>query len=140
MIKAINKVTGEVINLPTRTFDDIVSAWQFASAYEKTAKELKNQLKLQVPIYINSNGLSDEWHGQAFRMSNVQRMTYDKTVLRDNVDEDTFDTLTIVDKSLTDTYLKENLESLGERSTIIRSAMIPLGKPYTVIKLEKLTR
>lgn len=140
MIKATNKATGEVVELETDTFEQIVEAWRVASEYEKTAKALKDQLKKLVPDLIGERGMSEEYKGYAFRVSNVQRMTYDKAVMRDVLDADTFDVLLVPDKTLVDTYLKENLELLGEASTLLRNAMIPVGAPYQIIKLEKLSR
>lgn len=140
MIKAVNKATGEVVELEVETFEEVVEAWRVASEYEKTAKALKDQLKKLVPNYIGERGMSDEWQGYAFRLSNIQRMTYDKAVMRDVLDADVFDVLLVPDKTLVDTYLKENIETLGEAGTALRNAMIPSGAPYSVIKLEKLSR
>lgn len=140
MIKAVNKATGEVVELEADSLEQVVSAWRVAQEYDKTAKALKDQLKELVPKFVSSKGMSEDADGFAFRVSNVQRMTYDKSVLRNNLDEDTFDVLMKPDKTAVDKYLKDNLEALGEASTVIRSAMVADGKPYQVIKLERLDR
>lgn len=138
MIKAINKATGEVIELESKTPEQIVDAWKIAQEYEKVAKSLKDQLKKIVPTLVNDSGVSEEINKAVFRINTIQRMTYDKSVVRNLIDEDVYDLVTKIDKTKLDTYLKENLESLGDTSTELRASMIPDGNPYQVIKLEKL--
>jgi hypothetical protein len=140
MITATNKVTGEVVELPTDTDEQIVSAWNIAREYERFASVLKDQLKGLVPNLVDHKGISQPINGYMFRVSNIQRYNYDKSVLRQQLDEDTLDLFLVPDKTAIDKYLKENLEQLSEASTVIRNAMIPTGKPYQVIKLERLDR
>jgi hypothetical protein len=140
MITATNKATGEVVELEAGSLEEVVKAWQVAQEYAKTADALKDQLKKIVPQFIDHTNKSPEVGNYQFKVNSVQRMTYDKSVLRSELDEDVFDVLTKVDKPAVDKYLKENLESLGEVSTTIRQAMVADGQPYEVIKLEKLSR
>lgn len=139
-ITATNKATGEVVELDADTLDQVMGAWRIAQEYEKTAKALKDQLKKIVPSYIVDNNRSTEANNFVFKVSSIQRMTYDKSALREALDEDTFDVLMKPDKPAIDKYLKENIDSLGEISTIIRKSMVADGKPYELIKLEKLSR
>jgi len=139
-IQAVNRATGEVIDLPANTPEEIVQAWNIAKESDSVATAPQDQLKKLVPNLVNEQGVSDEVNGYVFRVSNVQRKTYDKAVLRQQLDEDTFDLFMKPDKTAIDKYLRENLEDLGEASTIIRNAMIDDGKPYQVIKLEKVIR
>lgn len=139
-ITAVNKATGEVAELPADTPEEIVTAWQVAGEYEKVAKALREQLKKLVPTLVSDNGTSEAYNGYMFRVSNVQRKNYDKAVLRNVVDEDTLDLLLVPDKVAVDNYLKEHLEELGEASTELRQKMVPVGKSYQIIKLEKVTR
>lgn len=139
MITATNQSTGEVVELPDGSLEELIASWQVAQQYAKLADRLKDQLKTKVEKYVD-DGKSPEVSGYQFKVSSVQRMTYDKAILRQNLDEDTFDVLMQPDKTAVDRYLKENLDDLGERSTIIRQSMTPVGTPYQVIKLEKLTR
>lgn len=140
MVTATNKATGELVELDTSTFEKVVEAWRVASEYEKLATALKDQLKLVVPIYINSSGTSDAHKGYMFRRSEIQRMTYDKAVMRKVFDEDMFDVFMKPDKTKIDEYIKEHLEELGDDSTLLRTNMLADGKAYTVIKLERLDR
>lgn len=140
LIKAVNKATGEVIELPANTQEEIVTAWNIAREYEKAATALKDQLKKLVPEIVNTNGTSDDINGYMFRVSFVQRYDYDKAVMRQVLDEDVFDLLLKPDKSAVDKYLKENIDDLGEISVRLRNSMVESGKPYQVIKLEKLGR
>jgi len=137
-IKAINKATGEVIELDADTPEQIVEAWKIAQEYEKAAKSLKDQLKKIVPSLVNDDGKSDEINNAVFKINTIQRMTYDKSVVRQVLDEDVFDLMTKIDKTKLDNYIKDNLSELGDISTELRASLIPDGKPYQVIRLERL--
>lgn len=139
MITATNKATGELIELPVSTPLEIVKAWKIAQEYEKTSEALKAQLKELVPNLVGEKGVSEPIDGSVFRISHIQRMAYDKSVVRQEFDEDTFDLFTKIDKAALNQYIKENLETLGEKSTILRQSMIPEGASYQVIKLERIT-
>lgn len=138
--KATNTATGEVFELKVIDFKTLVSAYSAAQEYEKMAKSLKNQLKDMLDDYIDDSGKSEEWNGKQFKRSTIQRMTYDKAVLRKVLDEDTFDLMLKPEKSKVDQYIKENLDTLGEDSTLLRKTMVPDGDPYQQVKLEKLVR
>lgn len=140
VITAVNKHTGEIVELQAETFEQVVEAWRIAKEYEKVSEALKKQLKELVPSYINDKGVSDEYNGHMFRVSNIQRKTFDKTVMREVLDEDTYDQFLKPDTTSLKLFIKDNLESLGEASTRLTKSMIPDGKPYQVIKLEKLVR
>jgi hypothetical protein len=139
-ISATNKATGEIIELPAGTLEQIVEAWRIAQEYDKAATALKDQLKKLVHGVVGENGISDEVGNFRFKISSVQRQTYDKAVMREVLDADLFDVLLKPDKPAIDKYLKENLENLGDISTRLRTTMIADGNPYQVIKLEKLSR
>lgn len=137
-VTATNKHTGEVIELSADSLDQVVEAWRIASEYDKAATALKDQLKKLVPSFINERGMSEEVKGYMFRQSSIQRMNYDKAVMRNVFDEDTYDLLVMPNKPMVDKYLKEHLEDLGGGSTELRASMIEAGAPYQVIKLEKI--
>lgn len=138
-ITATNKATGEVVDLPADTPEQIVEAWRMAQEYVKTADRLKDQLKRLVPGIVSAKGVSDPIGNYIFRLSHVQRMTYDKAIMRNVLDQDTFDVLLKPDKAAVDKYIRENLETLGAASTELRRGMIADGPPYQVIKLERLS-
>lgn len=135
--QAVNKYTGEVITVKAGSYQEIIEAWRLAQEYERMVKSLKDQLKILVPLHVPNTGVGDEVNGYLFRVSNVQRMNYDKSVLRRTLDEDVLDLLLIPHKPTVDAYIKEHLSELGEASTEIRKNMLPEGEPYQVIKLEK---
>lgn len=137
-ISAVNRATGEVIELRATSPNEIVLAWQTAQEYAKTAEALKDQLKRLVPELAGPGGVSEPIGDYIFRVSHVQRMNYDKAAMRQYLDEDTFDVLLKPDKPAVDKYLKENIGSLGGVSTLLRRAMVPDGKPYELIRLEKI--
>ena len=137
MITATNKHTGEVVSLEADTYEKLIQAWQIAQEYAKVADRLKAQLKEVVPKFVEGR-TSEPHNGFMFRISSIQRMNYDKAILRQQLDEDVLDLLLEPNKPKVDAYLKDNLESLGDASTIIRKAMVEVGRPYQVIKLEKL--
>lgn len=136
-VSATNKITGEVVDMPADNLDQIMTAWQLAQQLEKMAKDLKDQLKPEVERFAE-DGSSEEINSLRFKVISIQRYDYDKTVMRQVLDEDVFDLLLKPDKTAVDNYLKENLEQLGDISTELRKTMVEVGKPYKVIKLEKL--
>jgi hypothetical protein len=138
MIKAINRATGEVLELPADTLRELIDAWNVAKEYKKTSEAISEQVKPLIDKYMAASGLTEEVDGQRFRVTVIQRKNYDKAVMRNVLDEDTFDLLLKPDKTVIDNYLKEHLEDLGEASTILRTSMVDEGKPYEVVKLEKL--
>lgn len=140
MITAVNKHTGEVVELESDTFDQVIQAWQIAKEYEKVSEALKAQLKELVPQYVGDKGVSEEANGHIFRISNIQRKTFDKAVMREVLDEDTYDQFLKPDNTNLKKFIKDNLESLGEASTKLMTSMVPDGKGYQVIKLEKVVR
>jgi hypothetical protein len=139
-VLATNRISGEVVELEVKDLPSLIEAWKVAQEYAKTAEQLKDQLKQLVGNYVDDNGNSEEHDGYKFRVSAVQRMTYDKSRLRQVFDEDTLDLFLEPNKTAIDKYLKEHVEELGDASTELRNTMIAIGKGYQVIKLEKLTR
>ena len=137
MISALNKATGEVIELPADTLEEVTQAWQTVQQYDKAITALKEQLKKKVRELADQEQI-EEVNNTIFRVTSVQRMTYDKSVLRRLLDEDTLDVFLEVKKTAVDNYLKENIDDLRDVATEIRSSMVASGDPYEVIKLEKL--
>jgi hypothetical protein len=138
-ISATHKTTGELVEFDVTNLTELVSAWRTVQEYEKLATNLKDQLKKLLRQYINEDGKSDEVDGYRFTTTFVQRKNYDKAVMRQVLDEDTFDLLLIPHKTKVDEYLKEHLNELGEASTMLRESMISEGRGYSVTKLEKLS-
>lgn len=139
MITVVNKITGEIYELEDSTPEDIKESWLSLSETIKACERAKEKLKPKVSQLLNDKRLYDFGDYQ-FRESVVQRQNYDKSVMKETLDPDVLDILLIPDKPRIDTYLKENIESLGEVSTKLRKSMISIGNPYTVIRLEKTKR
>lgn len=132
-----NNITGEIIEFDVSTPEKVLESWRIASEYIKNYEYLKTLMKEMIPGFVDPRGLF-EHDGYQFRVSNVQRYNYDKAVMREVLDPDVFDVLLKPDKPAVDKYIKENLETLGPASTELRRAMVAEGKPYQVIKLERL--
>ena len=139
-VSSTNKFTGELVELPADTPEQIITAWRVAQELERQAKQLKDQLKKVVPSLIGDRGVSDEVDGYMFRSTTIQKYNYSRAALRELLDADTYDLMMKPNKTAIDTYLKENLEELGEKSTLLRNSMKAEGKPYEVIKLERVKR
>lgn len=137
-MKALVKSTGEEIEFNPKTPSEIQQVWQLCSEYIKAYESIKDKLKPLVAPLIQSNGTSEPLNGFVFRQMSIQRMNYDKSLMRELLDEDTFDVLLEPAKTKVDNYLKENIEQLGEKGSLLRQNMIAVGKPYSVTKLEKL--
>lgn len=137
MIKATNPFTGEVFELQDDTPTDLETAYNFCKQFEKTIKQMQDQLKERVKKAA-VDGLLQTPAGR-FKYTSIQRQTYDKAVLRQLLDEDLLDTFTVVKKAAVDDWLKERVFKQDidpELNTQIRQALIPDGKPYEVVKYE----
>lgn len=140
-ITATNKATGEVIELEANSPKEVVEAWRIAQEYEKAATALKEQLKKLVPSFVGDKGISEPIGSYQFRVTSIQRKTYDFEVFDSLVKDEDFKRQCIkVDKSFVDKQLKEQNPILWPISTELRASMIPEGKPYQTIRLEKLDR
>jgi hypothetical protein len=137
MIQSVNKLTGEVYEFAADTAEEMIASWSTINETIKALERAKDQLKPLVENIVNYKGVY-EGDNYRFRISSVQRFNYDKAVMRQVFDEDLLDTLLEPHKPSIDAYIKENLEDLGESSTLLRESMIEVGKAYQVIKLEKL--
>lgn len=137
-VEITNKVTGEIVTVDTTSYNSIVEAWREAQELERMGKLIKDNLKDAVRDLANHKGLTEEKEGYHFRVTQVQRYQYDKATMRSVLEEDIFDLMLKPDKKLVDTYIKENLEILGDTAKMLRDGMIPDGKAYEVIKLERL--
>jgi len=123
-------------------FDDsseqaIKDSWLLISETIKALERAKDRLKPKVEEILAEQS-THEIDGYQFRRTVIQRMNYDKAVMREVLDADLFDELLVPDKTKVDTYLKENVENLGEVGNRLRKTMQPIGNPYTAIRLEKL--
>lgn len=135
-MKVVNKLTGEVYELNTDTPEDIRESWQLVSEAIKTLEAAKDKLKPMVQAILDDSGQYD-FGDYIFKLIPVQRMNYDKSVMRQVLDEDTLDLLLMPDKTAIDNYLKENIETLGDASTQLRNTMVAVGRPYSQLRLER---
>jgi len=134
--KATAKTTGEIFEFDVSTPAKAREAWELASDYIKAYEAIKDQIKPIISDIIDDKGIYD--FGDAiFRVVSVQRMNYDKSLLRQVLDADTYDLFLKPDKPRIDNYLKENLADLGSNSSLLRKGMIPEGRPYQQFRLEK---
>jgi len=137
MIKAVNKLTGEIYDFKSDTPEEVMETWLTLSETIKALSDAKDKLKPLVEKMVDHNGTFAH-DNYMFRVSHIQRYNYDKSIMRDVFDQDLYETLVKPDKTLIDKYLKENIDDMGERSTLLRANMREEGKPYKVIKLERL--
>jgi len=131
----VDKLTGLIYEADTD--EQIIESMILINDQLKSLDKVKSELR---ELIIERDLSGKEHNDRLVRISNVQRMNYDKAVLREVLDEDVYDLMVKPDKRMVDTYLKENLEDLGDSSTIIRNAMIAEGMPYTIVKIEKVKR
>ncbi len=137
-VTALNKASGEVIELPATTPDEIVNAYRIAQHYEKVAVELKNQLKTLIPTLLDEQGRSEVIDKYQFKRIESQRQTYEKSILYKIFDEDTIDLFTKVQKKAVDDYVKEHREELTNSDLdMLKHGLIPDGNVITSIRLER---
>lgn len=138
-LSTVVPATGEIVEVDVSTPEAVIDSYKYINDYIKSLEGLKKKLQTRATEVVNPNG-TYEHNGYMLRVSSVQRMQYDKFVLREVFDEDTLDLFLEPAKTRIDDYLKEHLEELGDNSTRLRESMIAIGNPYRVVKLEKLDR
>ena len=135
----VNKLTGEVMELPVNSPVDIKDSWLLVSESIKALERAKDKLKPFVAGMLDENGQYD-YGDYIFKHTTVQRQTYAKGVMREVLDADMFDLFLSPDKTKIDAWLKENVATSGGIGTALRNSMIPMGNPYSVLRLEKVKR
>lgn len=136
-VSAVNKASGEVIELSVDTFEQLVGAYNTAKEYEKVATTLKDQLKKIIPAFLDEKGKSKiSPDGYQFKRYETQRTTYNKSALRQVFDEDTIDLFLKVNKSSVDSYMKEH-DMQPEEVAILKAALEPDGSVSVVTRLDK---
>lgn len=137
IVQATNKASGEQIDLPASTAEEIVRAYLIAAEYEKVAKDLKDQLKRLLPTAIDEQGRTPEVDGYIIRKYESQRMTYNKMALREVFDDDEVDLFLEVSKGKVDAYIKENKLSSDQVDTL-RSGLEAAGNVVSSYRKEKI--
>lgn len=137
MVTITNKVTGELLDFPSDTIEELVAAWQQAQEFEAMGKRLKLKLKPILDEYLPEDGelKSGDF---LFRKYTAQTMTYNKAALRRVFDEDEMDLFTTVSRKAVQDYLKTKRLDYEELAAI-EEGLEPAGKAYTAIKLEKIS-
>lgn len=136
-MQVVNKLTGEIYELKTDTPLDVRTSWQLIGETIKALERAKDKLKPIVIEMLDEKGQYD--YGEyVFKQIPIQRMTYDKTAMRSAIqDEDFLDQLLIPDKTKIDALLKKEDPMLWPVSSVLRQTMIPVGEPFTQLRLEK---
>lgn len=136
MITITDKRSGELIDFPTDTPEQVVAAYLQAREYEKMAERLKTKLKPLLPNIVDEQGRSPEVNGYILKSYQSQRMNYNMSALRDVFDEDTISLFVKPQKGLIDAYLKEHrLEQ--EEAAILKRGLEPDGVVIDSFKTEK---
>jgi len=135
-MQVVNKLTGEIYEIKDNTPTAIKDSWLLLSETIKACERAKDKLKLKIDEMLDDKGQYD-YGDYLFRQFSVQRMSYDKSVMREVLDADLFDTLLVPDKTAIDTYLKENIDTTGDVGTTLRKTMVAVGKPYSTLRLER---
>lgn len=136
-VTSINKASGEYIELPANTPEDIVRAYLVAAAYEKVAKDLKDQVKKLLPSIVDEQGRSPVVNGYIIKRYESQRMNYNPMALYNVFDEDTVSLFMKPQKGLVDKYIKENQLDPDQLEELKRS-LEPDGPVVNSVRLERL--
>jgi hypothetical protein len=134
-MKVTNYTTGEIIEIPSETQEQIM----------ESLLEINQTIKLWESAYKKLKGIAEkkidhgfEHNGYKFYSNVIQRQTYDMNKLREVFDEDELWNFMELKKTAVDNYIKDHLDDLGEKATMLRKSMIESGNPYSITKLEKL--
>jgi hypothetical protein len=139
MITATNPLTGEMFDIPDSNGTEIEAAYEMVKSIEKTVAELKDSLKARVKVMAGDDGYIETPNG-IYKVSWVQKQTYDKPQLRQLLDEDLLDTFLEVKKSTVDNWLKERVLKNDYDNAVlhsVRQALIPQGFGYEMVKFTK---
>ena len=131
----VDKLTGLVYEVETD--EEVIESMILVNDQLKALDGVKKQLR-DIMLERDLSGM--EHNNRLVRISSIQRKSFDKSIMREVFDDDLYETLTKPDNTAIKKYIKENLETMGEASTLLTKGMIPDGKPYTVVKIEKVTR
>lgn len=131
----VEKLTGIVYE--TETDENVIESMILINEQLKALDDVKKQLR---DIMMERDLSGREHNGRVVRISNTQRKIFDKAIMRRVFDEDLYDTFMKPDNKAVKEYIKENLETLGDASTELSKNMIPDGRPYTTVKVERLER
>lgn len=126
----VNKFTGEEREFKDSAPSEIVASWQLIDSEMKMLEEAKRALRDKV---IEHN-LTSPIGPMQFKVIQVQRKNYDKSVMREVMDEDTVDLFLVPNKVELDKYVKA-LPKLDEQRVKLTHSMIDEGEPYTQVKL-----
>ena len=135
-VTAVNKASGEYIELPANTSEEIVRAYLIAAEYEKVAKSLKDQVKKLLPTIVDEQGRTPEVDGYVLRRYESQRMTYNKMALREVFDEDELELFLEVSKGKVDAYIKEN-QLTDEQIETLRLGLETAGQVVSSFRKER---
>ena len=135
-VTATNKASGEYIELPADTHEEIVRAYLVAAEYEKVAKSLKDQVKKLLPTIVDEQGRTPEVDGYVLKRYESQRMTYNKLALREVFDEDELDLFLEVSKGKVDAYIKEN-KLTAEQIETLRLGLETAGQVVSSFRKER---
>ncbi len=138
-VSSIIESTGEVIEFDASSPEAVIESYRLLNETMKAYEDVKKQLQKRARDVVDERGIY-EYKDHMLRVSGVQRYNYDKAVMREVLDQDTFDLFMEPAKGKLDEYIKENLSSLGDFAKTLRDTMVPVGNPYTVVKLERVRR
>lgn len=129
--------TGEIVEFPDDTPEEVLESYRLLNDYLNAYEAVKKKLQKAAADIVDERGVF-EHDGYLLRVYSTQRSNYDKAVLRNVFDADLFDTFMEPAKGRIDHYIRDHLAELGEQSTELRKSMVPAGRPYTTVRLEKL--
>ncbi len=133
--------TGEVLDFEYGTPEQLISSYKLVNDYIEAYEALKKKLQARAIEVIDNEGFngSIERNGYILRSYTTQRRNYDAAVLRSIFDEDEMALFMEPAKGRIDRYIRDHLAELGITSTVLRDTMVPAGKPYSVVRLERLS-
>lgn len=125
----MNPYTGEVVDSPSQ----IKEIWEEASRQEKSAKAAKDWCKKAMD-YIDVPLNEDLGGGMGFVEVQRRNFDYDKTILRQQFDQDELEPFFKIDKKSFESYLEEQDE---ERRKFAKGAIVESSKPTVYYQLKK---
>jgi hypothetical protein len=130
--------TGEIVEFDISSPEKMVESWAYASEYIKAYEKIKDKIKVLMPDHLDSRDMF-EYKDYIMRMTYTQRKNYDKSVMREILNEDEFDLFLKPDAKKLKEYITEEIKNGDTRDWgALAKSMVDEGKPYTTLRLERL--
>lgn len=137
-IKVVNTITGEVLELPVDSMEQMATAYIQLKGLEGVIKRLKTKLNERMLVGLGeAKAMELPDRSRIVRVEQLMR-TYDKSVVAQFLDADQMEIVTKIDATALKTLMKELVDEgiapKGAWKAIEDSAETKPKKPYVIVE------